>query len=78
MATKQPGFEESMARLEEIVRTLESGSEGLDSSLKLYEEGIALVRSCTERLDRAEQTVRQLQLGPDGSVTLTDFGSGDA
>ena len=78
MATKQPGFEESMARLEEIVRTLESGSEGLDRSLKLYEEGIALVRSCTVRLDRAEQTVRQLQLGPDGSVTLTDFGSGDA
>ena len=78
MATKQPGCEDSMARLEEIVRTLESGSEGLDRSLKLYEEGIALVRSCTERLDRAEQTVRQLQLGPDGSVTLTDFGSGDA
>ena len=78
MATKQPGFEESMARLEEIVRTLESGSEGLDRSLKLYEEGIALVRSCTERLDRAEQTVRQLQLGPDVSVTLTDFVSGVA
>ena len=44
MATKKPSFEESMERLEEIVRTLESGSEGLDSSLKLYEEGIALVR----------------------------------
>ena len=78
MATKQPSFEESMERLEEIVRTLESGSEGLDSSLKLYEEGIALVRGCTERLDQAEQTVKQLQLGPDGSVSMTDFGDGEA
>ena len=75
MAKKNPGFEESMARLEEIIRILDSGSEGLDGSLKLYEEGIALVRGCTEKLDLAEQKVRMLRLTPEGSAVLTDFES---
>ena len=74
MAVKKTvSFETSMARLEEIVRTLESGSEGLDSSLKLYQEGIELVRVCSEKLDHAEQTVKLLQLGPDGSIAAVDF-----
>ncbi len=75
MATKKTvDFEASMARLEEIVRALENGSEGLDGSLKLYEEGISLVRLCTDRLDRAEQTVRALRIKADGSAELTEFG----
>lgn len=75
MATKKTvDFEASMTRLEEIVRLLENGSEGLDGSLKLYEEGIALVRACTERLERAEQTVRMLQMKNDGSIEMVDFG----
>ena len=73
MAVKKVSFEEAMTRLEEIVRALESGDEGLDRSLKLYEEGIGLVRTCTDRLDRAEQTVKMLQLRADGSVTAVDF-----
>lgn len=73
MATKQPDFEASMQRLEEIVRMLDGGTEGLDRSLKLYEEGIKLVRICTETLDKAEQKVKQLSLRMDGSVALTDF-----
>lgn len=79
MANKKTvNFEASMARLEEIVRTLESGGEGLDASLKLYEEGIALVRLCSERLDSAEQTVKKLQLASDGSAKLVDFdGNGE-
>lgn len=75
MATKKTvDFEASMERLEEIVRALENGSEGLDGSLKLYEEGISLVRFCSEHLDRAEQTVRKLQMKNDGSAELVDFG----
>ena len=37
-------FEVAMARLEEIVRALENGGEGLDRSLGLFEEGIGLVK----------------------------------
>ncbi len=53
-------FEESVARLEEIVRELEAGSVGLDESLKLYEEGISLVRACNKKLDAAEQKIKLL------------------
>ena len=48
-------FETAMTRLEQIVRELEDGKVSLDDSLKLYEEGIALVRLCSGRLDEAEQ-----------------------
>ena len=61
-------FEEAIARLEEIVRALESGSAPLDESLALFEEGVGLVKLCNERLDGAEQKVRLLTKNPDGSV----------
>ncbi len=78
MATKKKiEFEDSMERLKQIVRTLESGSEGLDSALKLYEEGIGLVRGCTEVLDRAEMSIKTLQMKPDGTAVLTDFATGE-
>lgn len=78
MAKKELSFEASMERLEEIVRALESGDMGLDDSLKLYEEGVALVRACSDRLDKAEQSVKLLRLQGDGSVTLEDFPRGGA
>ena len=73
MTKKQMTFEESMERLEEVLRRLENGNETLDASLKLYEEGIALVRACTERLENAEQRMKVLQMNADGNATLVDF-----
>ena len=73
MATKQLDFEASLQRLEEIVRALDGGTAGLDDSLKLYEEGIKLVRTCTETLEKAEQKVKMLSLRVDGNAVLTDF-----
>ena len=73
MATKKTDFESALARLEEIVRALDSGSEGLEKSLKLYEEGVALVRTCAATLEEAEQKVKMLSLRPDGTAELTDF-----
>lgn len=72
MAKKKMTFEEAMARLEEILRLLERGDEGLDASLKLYEEGISLIRSCSSLLENAEQSVKMLQLREDGAA-LVDF-----
>lgn len=57
-------FEQALARLDEIVRSLENGQTKLEDSLALYEEGIALVRLCNERLDTAEQKIRQLSITP--------------
>lgn len=66
-----------MERLEEITRLLESGAEGLDESLKLYEEGVSLIRLCTQKLETAEQSVKVLQMREDG-IALADFeGRGD-
>ena len=79
MATKKAiDFESSMGRLEEIVRKLESGSEGLDSALKLYEEGIGLVRTCSDTLDQAELKIKKLQMNQDGTATLVDFSAEEA
>ena len=78
MATKKKmDFETSMERLEEIVRILESGTEGLDSALKLYEEGISLARECSETLDKAEMSIKMLQMKPDGNAVLVDFAGED-
>ena len=60
-------------RLEEILQRLESGDADLSESLKLYEEGIALTRSCTELLEKAEKSVKMLQARPDGSAALVEF-----
>ena len=65
MAGKKLSFEQSMARLEEIVRHLEKGDMPLNDSLALFEEGTALIRSCEKQLDEAEQKVVKLRKGPD-------------
>lgn len=72
MAKKAITFEAAMERLEEITRLLESGAEGLDESLKLYEEGVSLIRLCTQKLESAEQSVKVLQMGEEG-IALVDF-----
>ena len=64
--TNEMSFEAALARLEDIVRALEAGSGDLDASLKGFEEGIALVRLCSEKLESAEQKVKQLLATADG------------
>ena len=67
--TDELSFEEAFARLETIVKSLEDGKVSLDESMKLYEEGVSLVRICSGRLENARRTV--LKVGADG--TLSDF-----
>ena len=73
---KEKTFEEAMARLEEIVRALDGGAAGLDDSLGLFEEGIALVKLCNTKLEGAEQKVKLLAKGNDGALAETDFAGG--
>ena len=53
------------------------GDVPLEQSLKLFEEGTTLVRSCTALLDQAEMQIKQVMKGPDGVPVETEFG-GDA
>ncbi len=66
-------FESALARLDEIVNAMENGQAMLDESLSLYEEGIQLIQFCSKALDDAEQKVKILQKGDDGTLTETDF-----
>ena len=58
-------FEESLARLDELVRLLERGDATLDESLGLFEEGTVLVAACARMLEEAEQRVVKLRKGED-------------
>jgi len=49
-----------MQRLEEVVAALEGGTFPLDQAMEAYQEGVALVRTCRERLSSAELVVRRL------------------
>lgn len=75
MTEQKLSFEQATRRLDEILSALEEGNESLDDSLKLYEEGVALLHACTALLDSAEQRVQMLQLKSDGGIALTDFGN---
>ena len=66
-------FEAAIVRLEEIVKLLEKGSSSLDESLKLYEEGISLVRFCNNALDNAENKIKILTADANGNMIEKDF-----
>lgn len=66
-------FETAMARLEQIVHTLEEGKSTLEESLSVFEEGVRLVKLCTSALDGAEQKVKILLDEGNGRFEEADF-----
>ena len=73
MAGKKLNFEQSLSRLDEIVRHLEKGDLPLSDSLALFEEGTGLIASCSKQLDEAEQKVVKLQKGSDRAPVELPF-----
>lgn len=53
-------FEKALARLEAIVRDMESGNQGLDKMMALFEEGTKLVGFCTTQLNSVEKKIELL------------------
>jgi exodeoxyribonuclease VII small subunit len=70
---KKPDFERSLARLEEVVRLLESPQLSLDEAMKLFEEGVALSRECQKQLEQAEGKVEILLKKADGKLVAEPF-----
>lgn len=66
-------FEESMQRLEQIVRAMERGDVPLEESLKLFQEGTELVKNCNQLLNEAQLQVKKIMTAPDGSPMEEDF-----
>lgn len=59
-------FEDALARLETIVAELEKGDLPLNDSLKMFEEGIKLSKTCLKMLDDAERKVEIMVQDKDG------------
>lgn len=66
-------FEQAMARLEAIVGELEKGDLPLDESLKIFEEGIRLSKSCLRVLEEAEKKVEVLVQDKNGKKRIHAF-----
>ena len=73
MNQEKMSFEASMARLEQIVRSMERGDVALEESLKMFQEGTELVRNCQKLLDDAQMQVKMIMTAPDGSPVEVDF-----
>ena len=65
-------FEESLAELEQLVNQLEQGDISLEDSLKSFERGVTLTRTCQKALQEAEQKV-QILIEKNGTQTLEPF-----
>lgn len=76
MSKKNVSFEENMQRLEQIVRAMEKGDAPLEESLKLFQEGTELVKSCSQMLDMAEQQVTKIVTQADGTPAEEVFTDG--
>ncbi|MBE6667544.1 MAG: exodeoxyribonuclease VII small subunit [Ruminococcaceae bacterium] len=66
-------LEAAMARLEEVLRALDRDGVDLEEALRLYEEGIRLVRVCNDRLDDAERRIKILKLSDGGEIVEENF-----
>ena len=68
--SKKQSFESAFQRLEEIARLLEGTDIDLQQSIDLYEEGMKLLKLCSEKLEDAEKTLLKLSK-TDGGFTTT-------
>ena len=73
MEKQNKSFASNMQRLEQIVRAMERGDVALEESLKLFQEGTELVRSCNELLENAQLQVKMIMTAADGSPVEEEF-----
>ncbi len=59
-SSKTPSFEQALAELESLVETMEQGDLSLEDSLKYFERGVLLTRTCQQVLKEAEQKIQIL------------------
>jgi len=74
---KQPGFEKSLERLEAIVQEMENGTLSLDKMMKHFEEGMSLVKFCSEKLNEVEHKI-EILVKKNGQITAEPFTAPDA
>jgi exodeoxyribonuclease VII small subunit len=66
-------FEECFSRLEKILERLENEDVTLDETIKLYEEGLTLTKSCYDKLTNAELRIKEINKTLKGDIEIKEF-----
>ena len=69
----EPTFESAIERLEKIVEQMESDKLPLEELLVRFEEGIKLVKICSEKLDAAEKRIEMITRDASGKPQIVEF-----
>jgi exodeoxyribonuclease VII small subunit len=80
-AASQPpelSFEDAMSRLDEIVGAMETDRMPLEEMIRSYEEGIALLKNCRQRLDGARRRVELISADLESGKASTSSFDADA
>ncbi len=60
MAKEEMNFEESLQKLEAIVKELESGNVDLDKAIEKYSDAMKLAKNCSDKLNNATEKVNKI------------------
>lgn len=71
--SQEPSFESAIERLESIVEQMESDKLPLEDLLVRYEEGVKLVKLCSEKLQAAEKRIEIITREAGGKTKLAEF-----
>ena len=69
----EPGFDEALARLEQIVEQMEAGTLDLDAMVASFEEGQRLIQFCSKKLNEVERRIEVLVKDGAGADTTEPF-----
>ncbi len=61
-----PGLEEAFEQIERLLEKLGDREVSLEESFRLYQEGMELLKLCSDRIDRVEK--RMLQIDEEGQT----------
>ena len=70
---KEPGFDEALQRLEQIVAQMESGEMDLDAMVAAFEEGQRLIQFCSKKLNEVERRIEVLVKDSTGGEAAEPF-----
>ncbi|MCR4663634.1 MAG: exodeoxyribonuclease VII small subunit [Endomicrobiaceae bacterium] len=69
---KKNTFEESLKRLEKIVSEMENSQLDIDKAMKLFEEGISLVKECSSKLNETKKKI-EILIEKNGKIERKNF-----
>ena len=73
MKIDKMSFEESIKKLEEIVKELEDENISLEESMEKFELGIKLSSNCLKKLNEAEGKIEELTRSGDGKLVTKEL-----